>query len=904
MTDNASFRHPMHCIKVFPAIVLALAFALLPGRLHAEDTAEPPMQVPEAETANHRWLLKEVLGSRLLDDMESVERWRATTWNQGGGSVEQTADRAHDGQHSLRFQTATSGTHASADGGVFGATSALRVFEHEDWREFNRLSFWVYPDLPGFHAVALSVRLGNDGPRQGRDTHHFLMKNHSWNQIVWEFPDVARDRVTELAFTYVLNGHEPGAAETALFDIDQVELQTVRADHYEGWNVAPGHIAFSHTGYPTGGPKFALASDLEARIFQLIGDTNDKVAYEGPIQTTETPIGKYQVMDFTDYREPGTYRLHAGDRQTRAFRIDDHVWERTIWKTLNFFYAERCGCAIPGVHDACHQDWQGQWEDTRIPIHGGWHDAGDLSQGLVNTSEAVYAMFALAQRMGDTTRHAKLADRLIEEAQWGLDWVMKTSFHNGYRIPWATMRFWTNGKLGDHDDTIAKATRDPASNFYAAAAEALAYRVLKDRQPARAKQALAMAVEDWQFGAEMLAERDRNQLNVEQVSIAILASVELHHATGETRYGQLARSLGTFLIESQQQDWLPGLDVPMTGFFYRSPARRQPVTYMHRGHEQAPIIAMTELCRAFPDDSQWIDWYAAVALHSEYYQKAMARWTAPYCMLPNSLHRAEPTPPNGDARAKATWEQITSGFSVGNDHFVRVYPVQPDETFRGNYGTMLSQTKAVAAAATLRKQPELLDLCQKQLYWIVGLNPFVQSTMYGEGYDYAPQYTARSGDIVGSLPVGMKSLGNRDLPYWPATNVWNYKEVWVHPSSRWLWLMADLGVPDENAQPQDQLKLVPDAEPTPDGHVALRLEARGDGRHTFSLRTFNLDVDTPTQTIDLNEDKARVVQWTGKVRTANRPWVAVVVADNDVRRRVEFDAMMLIPLADRLPANQ
>jgi len=187
----------------------------------------------------------------------------------------------------------------------------------------------------------------------------------------------------------------------------------------------------------------------------------------------------------------------------------------------------------------------------------------------------------------------------------------------------------------------------------------------------------------------------------------------------------------------------------------------------------------------------------------------------------------------------------------------------------------------------LRKRPDLLDLCQKQLYWIVGLNPFGQSTMYGEGYDCAPQYTARSGDIVGSLPVGMKSLGNRDLPYWPATNVWNYKEVWVHPSSRWLWLMADLGVPDENAQSQDKLELVLDAEPRPDGDVALRLEARGNGRHAFSIRTFNLEVDTPTQTVDLNEEKSRVVEWTGTVPTANRPWVAVVVPDHDVRWCIE-----------------
>jgi hypothetical protein len=30
------------------------------------------------------------------------------------------------------------------------------------------------------------------------------------------------------------------------------------------------------------------------------------------------------------------------------------------------------------------------------------------------------------------------------------------------------------------------------------------------------------------------------------------------------------------------------------------------------------------------------------------------------------------------------------------------------------------------------------------------------------------------------------------LPYWPSQNMYVYKEVWVHPASRWLWLMVDL----------------------------------------------------------------------------------------------------------------
>jgi len=43
--------------------------------------------------------------------------------------------------------------------------------------------------------------------------------------------------------------------------------------------------------------------------------------------------------------------------------------------------------------------------------------------------------------------------------------------------------------------------------------------------------------------------------------------------------------------------------------------------------------------------------------------------------------------------------------------------------------------------------------------------------------------------------VGIKSRENFDLPYWPAHNHPNYKEVWVHPVSRWFFLMHDLAGP-------------------------------------------------------------------------------------------------------------
>ena len=927
----------------FVCLVLAVAAA-------AKEPPKMPMPVPLEDSASRRWLAKKVLQSRLLDDMESLKPWKMGFWAQGRGEIALTAERFRDGKHSLRLRSDTKGRKASP-GGVFGSTAAVRVFKEEDWRPFNRLSFWVYPDLPGFHAVALMVRLRNRGKVLGRDNHHVLLRDRQWNHVVWEIPDLARDRVTEVAFTYVMNGNEPGAAKVVTFDIDRLELQRVEADAYEGWAVAPGAIAFSHTGYPAGGPKTAIASGLEADRFQLVREGADRPALSKAIERVTTRTGRFQVMDFSEVRTPGVYRIRAGKAETRAFRIGDNVWERTIWKAINFFYVERCGDAIPGVHAVCHKDWQGEHKGKRIIINGGWHDAGDLSQGLVNTSEAVVAFFALAERLGQRHGDAALRKRLIEEAAWGLEWVMKTSFRDGHRIQWATHRFWTNGRLGDLDDVTAKAQFDPAGSFYAAAAEAIAYRVLSAEKDKRADKALEMAKEDWRFGADGLAKRRAEDLHVEHASIGALASLELFRATGERRYADKAVELARGIVGSQQKAFLGGLKVPITGFFYCTPRRRNLLSYMHRGHEQAPVVALAGLCEALPDHKDWMGWYAAVALWATYYQTAMADLTAPYRMLANSIRHVDEHKRFGKNQQDAVREQITAGFDVGGGYHVRVFPIQPHHTFRGNYGTMLSQANGVSAAARLRNDLALANLCQEQLYWVVGRNPFGQSTMYGEGYDFAPQYTARSGDIVGSLPVGVKSLGNGDLPYWPFTNVWNYKEVWVHPVTRWLGLMRDLAGPavvEGSAPPaggdvtfreihsgaravarpdaktgrfravlpaglydvrcgpvRKKASLLPMADYrldlTPrraldvtlshrregDGSVTISVEAAGTGRHAFALRAHNLEVPRPRKTVDLRPGAPGKLSWPCRVRDPKAPWVVVVVPDGRPDRRVD-----------------
>ena len=67
--------------------------------------------------------------------------------------------------------------------------------------------------------------------------------------------------------------------------------------------------------------------------------------------------------------------------------------------------------------------------------------------------------------------------------------------------------------------------------------------------------------------------------------------------------------------------------------------------------------------------------------------------------------------------------------------------------------------------------------------------------MYGEGYDWTPLYSVRSGQMVGALPVGIETKGYDDAPYWPTQICWTYKEVWSQPAGEWVWLMQDLSGP-------------------------------------------------------------------------------------------------------------
>ena len=670
------------------AAVVAVLCSPVPARPQATPRALLPIDY--VNSAEFGWLQKRVHASRVVDDMSQRGVWKLS----GTGALTFPAELRLGDMRTLRVDMQLVREASASNRPRLPSVNLQRAIANEDWSSYNRLSFWVRPDFQGVPVLPLQLVLHNDGAEKVPDrynregTHIITLARNGWQQIVWEIEPLARDRITRIEIGYFVNRMLAGPTDHVAFEIGRIELQRVDADAHTGWDVAAGKLAFSHSGYQPGRSKTAIASGLNAFAFELVRVTDiafGETVLRKPIATVRAAKGTFQQLDFSEVQTPGSYVLRAGDVTTKPFRIGDDVWTSSIWKTLNFYYGNRCGFDVPGIHPVDHLDWFATLGSKRITMSGGWHDAGDLSQGLINTGEGTYAMFALAEQLANARAEPALVARLIEEATWGLAWVLRVRFAGGYRVGFGSHNYWTNNIVGDADDKTVEAKNNPNANYIAAAAEAMAYRALKARDPALAARSLRAAREDWAYaivgieGPSTWHTPAFAASRMELAGIGITASVELMRATGEARYRDKAVELARVVMASQQVSRV-GTTFPLSGFFYTGPDRDTIFHQFHRAVDQAPIVALSQLVEALPNHPDWMQWYATAARYAEY-QKQGANTTVPYGVLPAYVYRVVDSvqvPDSGGRyleRRDEYAKQVRAGLPMGDGWFLRAFPV-------------------------------------------------------------------------------------------------------------------------------------------------------------------------------------------------------------------------------------
>lgn len=94
----------------------------------------------------------------------------------------------------------------------FGNVTISTSLENEDWSGFNRVRIQVFPYFPGVTNPYLMISFKNDGTVKvpdiyGREgVHGVNLINHEWNDVIFEIEGLPRDRMTEMSFSYYLNG--------------------------------------------------------------------------------------------------------------------------------------------------------------------------------------------------------------------------------------------------------------------------------------------------------------------------------------------------------------------------------------------------------------------------------------------------------------------------------------------------------------------------------------------------------------------------------------------------------------------------------------------------------------------------------------------------------------------------
>ena len=774
-----------------------------------------PLPLDYSKSFEAYGLKKKVTDSIMLCDMETIDKWS----HKGIGGVSVTPERKVTGKSSLRLVAPTTVDTFLSWGIGFGTSMASYDVGGANWEKYNRIKFYIYPHCEGARSIYLNLIVENDGAVKIPDKyeregiHEINLVNDQWNECFVEMTELPRDKVTKISFAIEVFGKERTMGDSLKFDIDAVSLQTVpNPEVVTGWMPAENRIIYSTTGYGTQSVKSAIVRvKNHQNKYQLVDNAN-KVVHSGNIQSKKTRIGNFETVDFSDFKHEGQYRIRVGSVTTQPFYINKNIWDNSAWRVLNFMFCERCGYPVPEKHGVCHADLNGTFNGKIFPFNGGWHDAADMSQQSLQSGEIAYSFLELAAKAKEK-RNTDLYNRLMEEALWGIDYVLKTRLGNGFRAQtWGT-NLWTDGYIGTKDDSSRRRKiriHDRAfENFVFAGIEAYAsMHIEKDKM---LKENLRkVAIEDFDFAAKRFDSVGFAELtgggggdhaamasNSQCMANISYAATLMYKLTGEKRYADHAAKAIEYTLQCQRVD--PLRDSNKTrGFFYRDLEKKSIVHYTHQSRDYIFMQALIALCETQPNHPDYKKWEGSIRLHAEYL-KNIFQYVQPYGMIPSGVYHIDEVKDSVNfykvqvgIRSGATEDykkQLENGVKLDDEHYLRVFPVW--FSFRGNAAVHLATGKSAALCGKFLKDKELTNIAEQQLFFIVGKNPFGQSLIWGEGSNYAQQYTALPGETVGEIPVGMQSRFNEDTPYWPQFNTATYKEIWGSSAGRWLSLIAE-----------------------------------------------------------------------------------------------------------------
>jgi endoglucanase len=203
--------------------------------------------------------------------------------------------------------------------------------------------------------------------------------------------------------------------------------------------------------YPEGQKQAAVINGALNKDFRLIDVKTGKVVYEGklsdPIQSKNSSYIT-RIADFSDFTNPGSYKIVSGLFETPAITISENVQREVAKGALKGFYYQRVSIPL-------EEKYAGKWArpaghpDDVVYVHSsaatkkrpegslisaphGWYDAGDYNKYIVNSGITMGTLLAayedfpsyFAGLSVNIPETGNGAPDLLNEAVYNLRWML------------------------------------------------------------------------------------------------------------------------------------------------------------------------------------------------------------------------------------------------------------------------------------------------------------------------------------------------------------------------------------------------------------------------------------------------------------------------------------------------
>lgn len=224
------------------------------------------------------------------------------------------------------------------------------------------------------------------------------------------------------------------------------------------------YICASQLGYlPNAKKQFSSPVEFTSFAIRRVSDNATVFTGGAPVRaiSNSSVIGGASVWigDFSALSTPGRYIIVVGGKQSYPFDIRWDLYDQSLRAAQRFYYYQRAFTAIEQPY--AELPWVRPNDAHKAPpgVIKGWHDAGDLTVYNATMTQGIFWMLEAWSDFRPMDDNLNIPESgngipdLLDEARWGLEWLLSMQETNG--------GFWCNATANNGTNSYHYGTTFP-----------------------------------------------------------------------------------------------------------------------------------------------------------------------------------------------------------------------------------------------------------------------------------------------------------------------------------------------------------------------------------------------------------------------------------------------------------